>query len=159
MTVATLPGATLWHEGEFEGWRVHVPVLLGRRPVEPVDHDLREFHLRLLAAAVEVRHGSWERCEATGWPDNSSWVNLLCWSWIAGDGRCLIVVNDADTPAATRVHLPWHDVGGRAWQLRDLMSGDVFTRQGDELASSGLFVQLPPWGFHVLTWSSIGDAA
>ncbi len=34
VTIATLPGATMWHEGQFEGWRVHVPVLLGRRPKE-----------------------------------------------------------------------------------------------------------------------------
>ena len=41
VTVATLPGATLWHEGQFDGWRVHVPVLLGRRPPEADDADLR----------------------------------------------------------------------------------------------------------------------
>ena len=39
--IATLPGATLWHEGQFDGWRVRLPVFLGRRPVEPNDAELR----------------------------------------------------------------------------------------------------------------------
>ena len=41
VAVATLPGATLWHEGQFEGRRVQLPVFLGRRPDEPIDEDLR----------------------------------------------------------------------------------------------------------------------
>ena len=32
VTIATLPGATLWHEGQFEGRRVHVPVFLDGGP-------------------------------------------------------------------------------------------------------------------------------
>jgi len=40
IAVATLPGATLWHDGQFEGRRVRLPVFLGRRPDEPADEDL-----------------------------------------------------------------------------------------------------------------------
>src|SRR5215470_10576118 len=47
VAVATLPGATLWHDGEFEGRRVRLPVFLGRRPDEPADEDLRRFYHRL----------------------------------------------------------------------------------------------------------------
>ena len=54
VAVATLPGATLWHEGQFEGWRVRLPVFLGRRPDEPVDEELRAFHLLLIAAAAAI---------------------------------------------------------------------------------------------------------
>ena len=41
VSVATLPGATLWHEGQFEGRRVRPPVFLARRPDEPPDHRPR----------------------------------------------------------------------------------------------------------------------
>ena len=34
VAIATLPGATLWHEGQFDGRRVRLPVFLGRRPDE-----------------------------------------------------------------------------------------------------------------------------
>ena len=46
----TLPGVALLHEGQAEGRRVRVPVQLGRRPVEPVDADLRAWYDRLLGA-------------------------------------------------------------------------------------------------------------
>lgn len=58
MAVATLPGATLWHEGQFEGRRVRPPVFLRRRPQEPVDEPLRAFYGRLLPAAAAVRRGT-----------------------------------------------------------------------------------------------------
>ena len=32
MTIATIPGARLFHEGQFEGRKVRLPVFLGRRP-------------------------------------------------------------------------------------------------------------------------------
>ena len=35
VSIATLPGATLWYEGQFEGRRVRPPVFLARRPDEP----------------------------------------------------------------------------------------------------------------------------
>ena len=40
VTIATLPGATMWHEGQFEGRRVRPPVFLARRPDEPLDQEL-----------------------------------------------------------------------------------------------------------------------
>jgi len=48
VVIATLPGATMWHEGQFVGWRVRLPVFLGRRPVEPVDQELGRFHVDLI---------------------------------------------------------------------------------------------------------------
>jgi hypothetical protein len=153
VTVATLPGATLWHEGEFEGWTVRLPVFLGRRPGEPTDEDLRAFHLRLVAAAARVRQGQWQRCGASGWPEDTSSDQLVAWCWSDGEHRSLVVVNLADAPAAGQVHLPWDDLRGRTWSLEDLLCGDRFERDGDQLAGDGLFVRLPPWGFHVLAWS------
>src|SRR5690242_16800736 len=35
LTIATLPGIKLFHEGQLEGRRVRLPVFLGRRPYEP----------------------------------------------------------------------------------------------------------------------------
>ena len=40
VAILTLMGAKLLHEGQFEGRKVRLPVFLGRRPDEPVDHDL-----------------------------------------------------------------------------------------------------------------------
>ena len=150
VTIATLPGATLWHEGQFDGWHIHVSVLLGRRPPEPDDLDLRGFQLRLIEVAHELRLGNWEQCEATGWPDNHTFDQLLTWCWTAENQRTLVVVNDADGPATALVRLPWTDLAGQTWQLDDLLNGDRYDRDGDDMASSGLYVSLPPRAYHVL---------
>src|SRR6185312_11790576 len=81
--VATLPGATLWHDGQLTGRRVQLPVFLGRRPDEPADEDLRRFYQRLLAA--DVRHGGWTLLDVAGWPDNPTHRDVLAWAWHADD--------------------------------------------------------------------------
>jgi hypothetical protein len=55
VAIATLPGATLWHEGQFEGRRVRPPVFLTRRPAEPPDADLAAWYRRLLATVARRR--------------------------------------------------------------------------------------------------------
>ena len=153
VVIATLPGATLWHEGQFVGWRVRLPVFLARRPVEPVDQELLRFHLELISASAALRRGDWKLCGASGWPGDASHAQLLTWSWVDEQQRSLIVVNFADRSAAARIHPPWDDLTERTWRLHDVLSGDVFVREGTEIATSGLFVLLAPWAFHVFALS------
>jgi hypothetical protein len=152
--IATLPGATMWHEGQFEGRRVRPPVFLSRRPDEPLDPELAAWYRRLLAAVAtqHVRAGTWRLLEATGWPDNQSCRNLVAWSWDGDHGgdRHLVVVNLSGQPAQGRLPLDWADLPGRSWRLTDLLGEQVFERYGDELASPGLFVALEPWQCHLL---------
>ena len=158
VAIATLPGATLWHEGQFEGRRVHPPVFLSRRPAEPPDTALAGWYQRLLAtvAGRRVRSGTWQLLEAAGWPDNDSCRNLLTWSWTgeggsADDGgRHVVVVNLSGLPSQGRIPLGLDGLAGHGWRLTDLLDDRVFERDGDELAATGLYVDLPPWGYHLL---------
>jgi hypothetical protein len=152
--IATLPGATMWHEGQFEGRRVRPPVFLSRRPDEPPDLDLADWYRRLLAtvAGQNVRAGTWRLLEASGWPDNQSCRNLLAWSWSGdrGTGRNVVVINLSGQPAQGRIPLGWADLRGRDCVLTDLLGESVFERDGGELDSPGLFVALEPWQFYLL---------
>ncbi len=150
VAVATLPGATLWHEGQFEGRQVRLPVFLRRRPDEPVDDALRAFYLLLIGAAAAIRRGDWALCAATGWPDNHSYDQLLTWSWTDEDHRSLVVTNYSVVPASARIQMPWDDLAGRAWRLDDVLAGVQYERDGTELNVEGLYVELAPWQFHVL---------
>jgi hypothetical protein len=154
VAVSTLPGATLWHEGQFEGRRVRPPVALSRRPDEQPDRELADWYRRLLAVVGRgVRAGIWRLLDATGWPDNQSCRNLIAWSWggDAGDGgRHVVVINFSGQSAQGRIPLKWADLPGRYWRLTDLLAGHVFERDGGELARPGLFVALEPWQFHLL---------
>jgi hypothetical protein len=152
VAIATLPGATLWHDGEFEGRRVRLPVFLARRPDEPVDGDRQAFYRRLVAAVGEerVRDGDWALLECHGWPDNTSSDHLLAWSWSRSGAGAVVVVNLSDAPAQGRVPLPWPALAGNATALRDVLAGVVWERDGAELVDPGLFVDLPAGGSHVL---------
>jgi len=153
VAIATLPGATLWHEGQFEGRRVRPPVFLARRPEESVDEALRGFHHDLLAAVRSsgLRSGQWQLLEVTGWPDNPTHGNLAAWCWSDADSMHLVVVNLSDPPAQGQVPLPWPDLGGRSWLLTELLAGQTYERGGDELAHPGLFVALDGWRWHLLS--------
>jgi len=161
VVIATVPGATLWHEGQFEGRRVRPSVFLSRRPDEPVDHGLAAWHTNLLATVADhgVRRGAWQLLEATGWPDNQSCRNLLAWCWRPSDGtaRHLVAINFSDQPAQARIPLDWPDLPGRRWRLTDLLGDDVFVREGDDLAASGMYVDLTPWQAHLLSVDPVGS--
>jgi hypothetical protein len=81
LAVATLPGAKLWHEGQFEGRRIKLPVQLARRPEEPVDEDLRAFYGELLQ--LRNRGREWR---LAGEGDD----RILAWTW---DGRVRTGIN------------------------------------------------------------------
>ena len=149
--VSSLPGAKLYHDGQFEGRRTQVPVALGRRPAEAVEPSTQRFYLRLLRAmhGDVFHHGEWALCQTTGWPDNDSHRHIIATAWWRGGARHLTIVNLSPQPAQARVFLPW-DSRGQAWRLTDPISGRVFDRSGEELASDGLFVDLSPWAHHVL---------
>jgi hypothetical protein len=148
VAIATLPGGTLWHEGQFEGRRVRPPVFLSRRPDEPPDQPLAAWYQRLLAtvAAGDVRSGRWYLLEATGWPDNQSCDNVLAWSWSGGDARHVVVINFSAQPAQARIHLD-ADGNPAAGTVRftDLLTAGVYLRDGAEIADLGLYVELRPW--------------
>ena len=151
VAIATLPGATMWHEGQFEGRRVRPPVFLARRPDEPVDHDLADWYRNLLAGVADhhVRTGQWRLLDASGWPDNQTYRNLVAWAW-DDEERFVVVVNFSDRRAQGRIALGFAGLTDRSWDLVDVLTERTFHRDGAELAESGLFVDLGPWRHHLL---------
>ena len=152
VTVATLPGARLLHEGQFEGRKVRLPVFLGRRPPEPVDSDLQFFYRKLLAAmnTDTLRNGEWRLCEGRGWPDNQTFLNLVAWCWRSTRERYLVVVNLSGARSQGGVKVPWEELKGMSCRLTDLFTGAVYERKGEEMVDPGLYIDLEAWGFHFL---------
>ena len=116
-----------------------------------------------------MRTGTWQLLAAAGWPDNQSCRDLLTWSWTPGDGQAdpgqagdvrghVVVVNLAATAAQARIPLPWPGLPGRRWSLLDLLTAEEFSRDGDELADPGLYVDLRPGQCYLLAVRRPGDA-
>jgi len=148
--VTTLPGARLIHEGQIEGRKVRLPVFLSRRPDEPVEPALRDFYLRLLKLVNRdaFRNGRWQLCERSGWPDNSSFQNLVACCWTGEKERYLIVINLSDAQSQGLIQVSWEDLRGKTCWLADALSAEAYDREGTQMLSPGLFVDLKPWGMH-----------
>ena len=150
VVAATLPGARLFHEGQFEGRKVRPPVFLARRPHEAINDELRVFYERLLqeTSSPVFHDGQWSLCERTGWPDNPTFLNLVAWSWTLGESRYLIVVNLSGSRTQARVRAPWHDLQGERVWLVDGLTNTEFERSGNEIQGEGVYIELGPWERH-----------
>jgi hypothetical protein len=156
------PGLRFFHEGQLEGRRVHVPVHLGRRPVEKADPALREFYGRLLECLKrpEVRDGRWRPCACrAAWDGNPTGEHFLAFTWEGGPGRLLVAVNYGPTQGQCYVEPVLPDLCGRDFLLRDLLGPAEYRRGGDELAARGLYLDVPAWGHHVFEVREAGPTA
>ncbi len=146
------PGLRFFHEGQLDGRKVHVSMHLGRRPDERPDPDLRAFYDRLLAvlARDEVHEGSWRLCRCSAaWADNPTSDRFVVMAWEgARRERLLAAVNYGPTQAQCWAEVPFARLSGKV-VLRDLLGDARYDRDGGELASKGLYLDLPPWGRNV----------
>lgn len=152
ITMSTIPGAKLFHEGQMEGRRIHTPVFLRRRAEEAIYTDKYQFYQHIIrtASSALVRDGEWRNCPVTGWENHFNHTNLIAWSIHQDTSTVLVVINFSEERSQGLVHLPYVDLAGSSWRLVDLFKGDVFVRKGDDMTGPGLFVDLVPWDFHFL---------
>lgn len=148
-----LPGMRFFHQGQFEGWTKRISPHLVRGPEEPCDDHLAVFYHRLLSL---LQHpifdvGKWSLLDVSSAREGlETPTPLLVYAWEQpGVERWLVVVNYAPHVSQGRIHLPFVDLAGSKWQLRDWLSSAVKTIQSDEPASLGLPVELPAWGYHL----------
>jgi hypothetical protein len=62
----------------------------------------------------------------------------------------VVVVNLAQTPAQAQIPLLWPDLPGHRWSLLDRLSREDFSRDGDQLAGPGLYVDMRPGQCYLL---------
>ncbi|HKZ08027.1 MAG TPA: alpha-amylase family glycosyl hydrolase [Methylomirabilota bacterium] len=147
------PGLRFFHQGQLEGRRKRISPHLVRAPQEPLDDARHKFYLRLLTVLAQpvVREGDWRLLEASpAWDGNWTWDCFIVSAWDGASGqRRLAAVNYAGHQAQCYVRLPYPDLAGRSVRLQDLLGPARYDRDGHELVSRGLYLDLPAWGYHV----------
>ncbi len=147
------PGLRFIHQGQLEGWRLRIPVHLGRGPEEPVDGEISAFYRGLLDCLrrPEVRNGTWRLLECgPAWDGNWTWDCFVCFLWsLPGGRRILAAVNYAPNRSQCYVKLEGAGLGTDRVTLHDLMGPEAYERDGNGLAARGLYLDLPGWGFNV----------
>lgn len=146
------PGLRFFHQGQLEGRKKHISIHLVRAPHEPVDPDLHIFYTNLLAKMRMplFRNGQWCLLECTpAWEGNGSWDAFLAFSWELDGIRSLVAINFAPHKSQCFVKLRFPDLANRQVEFADLMSTDQYERDGNDLVSRGIYLDLRPWGYHV----------
>lgn len=146
-------GLRFFHQGQFEGYRVHIPMELCRGPDEPVDETIHAFYLTVLRALTNplFRSGHWLRLDPfPAWAGNWTCDNFIAFAWQSDDGeRALVVVNYEDSQGQCHLRLPFADLARRRVRLTDMLGSEVYERDGSALLDPGLYVDLGAWGYNV----------
>ncbi len=154
----TLPGARLIHEGQMEGFKIKLPVQLGRRQTEEINQSLLEFYQKLLELIPgnEFSKAIWSlsRLESVDSEDHS-FNNLISYLWWVNEKYRLIVVNFSPYFSRAHIRLDPLDYGSVEWAFKDLLSGKEFHFEGKNLAKHGLYVELEAWKGHVFNIQKI----
>jgi glycosidase len=153
------PGLRFFHQGQLEGRLKRISPHLCRAPDEPVNTRLARFYDRLLIVLREpvFRRGKWQllKC-APAWDGNDSSDSYIAYAWQDSDGtRMLAAVNYSDHNSQCYVRLPFADLGGRRWRLNDLFGSARYDREGNDLQSKGLYLDMTPWQYQVFKFSPV----
>lgn len=147
------PGLRFFHDGQFEGRLKRISPHLVRAPEEPVNAGLQQFYERLLGALRHpaVRQGRWQVLECVpAWDGNGTSDSFIAFAWDnVGGERVIVCVNFANHQSQCYVRLPFPDLIGKPWQLRDLVGDADYERDGNDLQSRGLYLDVAPWQHHL----------
>jgi hypothetical protein len=147
------PGLKFFYQGQLEGVKARLPVHICRAREETPDHDLVLYYSRLLEILKRpvFREGEWHYLEPLpAWTSN--WTNdcFISFTWSGKDGkRYVIAVNYCSNQSQCNLRLPFPELVGRTVHLVDLLGDAEYIRPGSDILENGLYVDLPPWGFHV----------
>lgn len=152
--IAALPGAKLFHDGQFEGRQVRIPVQLGERPMETPLEDLTTFYRRLLTEVSDAPYREGIFMALASHPilgNDTGHEHILTFAWALGEDWRIVVVNYGDQPVEGRILLPRPAFAGLTpWRCYDVLNpGDPVLHTGDDLLIGGLPVELPSYGTQI----------
>src|SRR5262249_21992957 len=111
---------------------------------------LQEFYVRLLGVLrrrQEVRQGRWQLLEcAPAWEGNWTSDCFVAYAWHGSHGeRLLVAVNYAPNQSQCYVRLPFADLADDQWKLENLLGDEAYDRDGHDLRTRGLYLDVAPW--------------
>jgi glycosidase len=151
--LTTVPGLRLFHDGQFEGRRIRLPIQLMREPEEPSDGEIENFYERLLAVcnSPAFHEGEWGMLEVSQVEgSNQRHHNLLAWQWRHPKQLKIVVVNYSPQSAKGWLRLPLLASIMKRIVVFDQLTGETYTQNVNQLGSHGLFLDLNAWQAQIL---------
>lgn len=150
IAISTMEGATLFHDGQFEGRKIKLPVQLGREPNEDINNSLVQFYDNLLQI---VKHpifsdGQWSLITPTQLPNDTTNKFLLSWQWALNEDKRIVIINFSNSPAYCLIKFYVNIKNGKV-TLVDLLNSKEFKRDVKEIVEEGLFIHLEAYQSHI----------
>ena len=148
----TLPGARLIHEGQMEGFKIKLPVQLGRRQTEERDQNIFDFYQNLLSVIPRKKNIDlkWSLCKVNPLnPNDPSYNNIISYIWWADDIYQLIVINYCPDSSKAHIKIDNLNYGSNDWIFNDLLNNNEYIYKGEDLSKYGLYIDLKAWDGHI----------
>lgn len=147
------PGLRYFHAGQLDGYKVKISLHLDRGRAEVPDSAIKGLYDRLMRCLrnPEFHSGEWRLLDtAPAWESTPTADSFICFSWSCNTLlRFIVAVNYSPHRSQCYLKLPFGELNGRRFLLRDIMSTEAYDRSGDELTGRGLYLDVPAWACHV----------
>ncbi len=154
--MSTLQGMHFYHDGQFDGKKIRLPVQLGREPIGTLDENIHNFYDKLLYIIKDdvFKAGEWFLLEPFSvWEGDETYKNILAWEWKLGTERRLVVVNYENCLSKCRLRIDMQGYGV-SLKLIDLLQEKDYIRNTDEIFMNGLYIELKNYQSHIFSFSS-----
>jgi len=145
--LVTQDSARLIHQGQIEGFKIRVPVHLGRGPAEIINDSNVKFYEELLGVlrTMNLKIGHWQHKACTfGRLDRES-KNILGWQWSTSTGNYVVAINYSSKKAGGRI-IP----SGDKPQTFRLMLGSTGIKIDYSRKQNSLNLNMKPWGYAII---------
>jgi len=147
LTILGLPGMRFLHEGQLSGARRRVPVQLGRSPVETAQPEIEALYQQLLRALPTTAVGKGTGRLLTpraAWPGNPTAANFVVVQWQKSPPDFdLVVANLAPHRSQCYAPLAIETLARHNWSMKDLLGPEEYKRDGEDLQTQGLYLDVP----------------
>jgi len=152
--ISTIQGMRFYHDGQFEGKKIKLPVQLGREQNEPTVEGLPEFYNKLLSITSHeiFKNGKWTLIEPIySWETNTTFKNILAWEWTWHNEKIIVVINYSAVISTCRIKL---DLRGfqEEFIIADLLNDQTYARSAEEAYHAGLYIELKPYHAHIFSF-------
>lgn len=156
--MGTLPGMRLYHQGELEGARIHLPITLRMAADEPSDPHAAAFFAKILRITEEdvFHRGAWSLLTAAREGDAPP-DGLIVYEWRSENSWKVIAVNLKGQASQGRVRFAGRSLSAKEYVFYDQLNDVRYVRAGDEVRGAGLFVRREAFQAHIFDVSPIPE--
>jgi hypothetical protein len=142
----------------MKGFKIKLPVQLGRRQTEESNPGLLEFYHNLLSLipGKEFSNANWSLCRIDPVDSiNTSFRNIISYYWKLDNKFRLIVVNFSSNSSKAHIKIDSLNYSSGTWKFEDLLNNSRYNYRGKDLEEHGLYVELDAWKGHIFNIQKI----